>query len=185
MKKNVTSRLSEEQRKEIIETASRIAIEQYHKEADRDKKSIRDKRLHNTKLLMEKYRGFVVHSKSAVYDATQIDDDYDLASLLDMMGCGEGPRQLSITSIQESAARTRVLVHHIDQMIEFFRCRCEHSPKQEDARRYRIIDAMYISDKEKSPQQLADEENIDLSTVYKDIKIALRQLSALIFGYVD
>lgn len=185
MKKNSTTKLADEQRKEIIDMASRVAIEQYRKEADRMRKAAQDKRLYNTKLLMEKYRGFVIHSRSAVYDAAQIDGDFGLDALLDLMGCGEGTRQLSVSSVQESAARTRILVHHIDQMLGYYRYRCELSSKPEDARRYRVIKAMYIDEIEKSPQELADAETVDVSTIYKDLKAALRQLSALIFGYFD
>jgi len=186
MKRNTgISKLTDEQRREIAETASRVAIEQYHKEADRAKKAARDKRLHNTKLLMEKYRGFVIHSQSAVYDAAQIDDDCDLSTLLDLMGCGEGGGHFSVSSVRDSAARTRILVHHIDQMLEYYKFRCEKSPKPEDMRRFRVVHGLYIGEEEKTAQQLSQEENVDISTIYKDLKAALNQLSALIFGYFE
>lgn len=184
MKKNVgTSTLSREQKKEIVSLASQVAIEQFQKEKERSRKAAQDKRLHNTKLLMEKYRGFVIHSQSAVYDATQVDDDLDLAALLDLMGCGEGENHLLVESVQESAARTRTLVHHIDRMLGHFKQECESSCRPEDERRCRIICAMYIDEKKKTAQELADEECVDISTVYKDVKAAMKQLSALIFGY--
>ena len=181
-KSNDISKLTAEQRREIIGLASHIAIEQYRKEADKKRKELRDKRLHNTKLLLEKYRGFVIHSESAVYDASHIDDDYDLESLLDLMG---GGRDFQVASVQESAARTRILVHHIDRMLDYFKYRCEQSPKPEDARRYRVIKGLYIDDEEKTPQQLSDIEAVDISTIYKDSRTALRQLSALLFGYFE
>ena len=34
-------------------------------------------------------------------------------------------------------------------------------------------------------QDIAQEENVDISTIYKDHKLALRQLSALFFGYFE
>lgn len=179
------SKLTVEQRRDVTELASRVAIEQYRKENERQRNAVRDKRLYNTKLLMEKYRGFVIHSQSAVYDAAQIEGDLDLNSLLDLMGCRESEHQLSVESVQESAARTRVLVHHIDKMLDYYKYRCEHSQKPEDARRYRAINGIYIDEHEKTPQELADGETVDVSTIYKDVKTALRQLSALFFGYID
>lgn len=184
-KKAGTSSLSDTQRKEIIEMASRVAIEQYHKEADRAKREVRDKRLHNTEMLMEKYRGFVAHSQKAIFDASQVEDDLDLDTLLYLMDCGGKDKQLTVVSVQESAARTRTLVHHIDNMLDYFEHRCLKSNKPEDARRLRVIKALYIDDDEKSPQEIADIEQVDLSTVYRDKRAALRQLSALIFGYFD
>lgn len=186
-KSNTASKLTDEQRREIISMASQVAIEQYHKEAERTRRAARDKRFRNTKLLMEKYRGFVIHSQSAVFDAAQIDDDIGFDALLDIMGCGDGDRKLSVASVQESAARTRILVHHIDQMLEYYKFKCDHSPKPEEARRYRVIYYTYLVDEQeqKTFQMLADEENVDLSTIYKDHKAALQQLSALFFGYFE
>ena len=57
--------LSADQLKKITETASRVAIEEYHKEFDRSRQENRDKRLYNTRLLMEKYRGIRTPAKLA------------------------------------------------------------------------------------------------------------------------
>ena len=35
---------------------------------------------------------------------------------------------------------------------------------------------------QKTFQDIAEEENVDVSTIYRDHKMALRQLSALFFG---
>ena len=182
---NNETNLTADQMREVTELASRIAIEQYHKEAKKTKKEIRDRRLHNTKLLMENYRGFVNHSKLAVYKATQVKDDLDFHSLLVLMGCESDDKLPSVQSIQESAANTRIIVEHIDFMLDYYKERCESSFKAEDGRRYRVVYGTYISPTPKSAQQIADEELIDISTVYKDLKAGLRQLSALMFGYVD
>ncbi|MCI8602259.1 MAG: hypothetical protein HFE45_11850 [Oscillospiraceae bacterium] len=189
MKKKAETTITAEQRREIASIASQIAIEKYRKEAEQAKEERRDKRLHNTKLLMEKYRGFVIHSQSAVYDAAQVRDDFDLEELLDIMNHSSevGPRELAVVSVQESAAKTRILVHHIDRMLDYFKYCCEHSPKPEDARRYRVIYYSYIAEEseQKTFQQLAEEENVDISTIYKDHRAAIQQMSALIFGYID
>lgn len=184
-KKTGTSSLSETQRKEIIEMASRVAIEQYHKEADRTRKEVKDKRLHNTEMLMEKYRSFIIHSQNAVFNASQVENDLDLETLLSLMDCSGKNKQLTVDSVRESVARTRMLVDHINNMLEYFELRSMKSSKPEDARRFRVIKALYIDEVEKTPQEIADDENVDLSTVYRDKRAALRQLSALIFGYVD
>lgn len=187
MKNSTKTTLTAEQRKEIIGMASRVAIEQYQKAAEKAKQDARDKRLHNTKLLMEKYRSFVIHSETAIHEASQVEDDLDLDDLLELMDCGPGVKELAVTSIRESAARTRILVHHIDRMLDYFKYRCYHSSKPEDTRRYRIIYYSYIAEEseQKTFQELADDENVDISTIYRDHKSAITQLSALIFGYFE
>lgn len=179
--------LTAEQYREIIGMASHVAIEQYQKVVEQAKQNARDKRLHNTKLLMEKYRSFVIHSKTAVHEVVQVKDDFDLDELLEIMGCGTGNKELAVVSVRESVARTRILVHHIDRMLDYFKYRCDHSSKPEDARRYRIIYYSYLTEeaKQKTFQELAEDENVDVSTIYRDHKAALRQLSALIFGYFE
>lgn len=186
-KQSGSTTLTAEQRREIIGMASQVAIEQYQKAAERAKQNARDKRLHNTKLLMEKYRSFVIHSKTAVHEASQGEDDFDLDDLLELMDCGTGDKELAVTSVRESAARTRILVHHIDRMLDYFKYRCDHSSKPEDARRYRIVYYSYLAEEaeQKTFQELAENENVDISTIYRDHKAALRQLSALIFGYFE
>ena len=49
-------------------------------------------------------------------------------------------------------------------------------------RRYRVIMAMYIDDDKMTAQDIAEKENIEGRTVYKDITNAIKPLSALIFG---
>lgn len=183
-KASSTSRISEAQRQEIIETASRIAIEQYNKEAERARKAAKDKRLHNTELLMKNYRKFVIHSESAIYEASQVDNDLDLDTLLEIMDCW-GKKAPSVRSVQESVAKTRLLIHHVDTMLSCFETVCLKSQKPEDARKLRVINGLYLADVPKTPQEIAEEENVDPSTIYRDKRDALRQLSALIFGYLE
>lgn len=182
--KQPATSITAEQRKEIIGIASQVAIEKYEKVIEKHRKEAKDRRLHNTKLLLERYRAFVIHSESAVYDASQIDDDMDLDSLLDLMDCGH---KVVAESVQDSVARTRILVHHVNWMLDYFKYRCEHSSKPEDARRYRVIHQSYLveEDQQKTFQEIADEECVDVSTIYKDLRIAIQQLNALIFGYVE
>lgn len=178
--------LSDELQKEVIRLASQVAIKQFQRQSKIWKKEVMDRCLHNTELLMKNYRSFVVHSEMAVYDASQINDDIDLNDLLEMMGSRRGDNAASILSIQESAVRTRTLVVHIDRMLDYFKYRCEHSERPDDKRYWLIIYWRYVVEegKRKSFQELANEEGLGLSSIYKSHKEAIRQLSALFFGYI-
>lgn len=87
----------------------------------------------------------------------------------------------------KSAAFTSTVVHHVQRMLDFYKRCCDVSQKPEDSRRYRVIHYLYLAEPEerKSFQQIADQEMVDISTIYKDHKLALRQLSALFFGYFE
>ena len=70
-------------------------------------------------------------------------------------------------------------------MLEYYKFRCEHSKRAEEMRRYRTIYDLYIAPEPKTQQQIADEEHVDLSTVFRDQKVGISKLSALIFGWLD
>jgi len=184
-KKNKSVTLTKEQIGEITKIASQAAVEQYHREAERSRQERRDKRLYNTRLLMEKYRGMVVYSKDAVFEAGQVEDDYDLQSLLELMKEGDESYTLTVHSIKERVATVAVILHHVDKMLEFYKFRCERTGKQEIMRKYDTVKALYLDDEQKTVEDLADEFFVDVSTVYKYNRAALQDLSAMFFGYVD
>jgi len=182
---NIT--ISPEMLQEIIRVASETAIEKYQREAEKSRKAVRDKRLHNTKLLLQNYHCFVEHSKSAVYEASQLSEDDDFEELMEeLMSQTDGRVRVPVVrSIQESAAHTRIIVQHIDRMLECYKFICERAKRSEEMRRYRTIYSLYIADEPKNQQQIADEEQIDLSTVFRDQKAGISKLSALIFGWLE
>ena len=54
--KQQSTSITVEQRREIISIAAQVAIEKYLKSEETQRKEKRDRRLHNTKLLLERYR---------------------------------------------------------------------------------------------------------------------------------
>lgn len=173
--------------KAIAEAASEKAIEAYRKEVEVHREEAIDRRFHNTKLLLERFKGLEEHSKEAVRSASQVEDDPDLEELVELMKGYDNRYEASVPSIMKSAAYTSTLVHHVKRMLDFYKRCCDVSQKPEDSRRYRIIYSTYLAEPEdqKSFQDIAQEENVDISTIYKDHKLALRQLSALFFGYFE
>ena len=89
---------------------------------------------------------------------------------------------LYIESIKRSQRRTQIILDHIDEMLRYWLIDCQQSGKEEAMRRYRIIIGTYISEDPATAEDLAEQESIERRTVYKDIKAAMRPLSALIFG---
>ncbi len=87
-----------------------------------------------------------------------------------------------VESIKKSAARTQLVMAHIDKMLTVFAEVCNKSRKPEDSRQYRVIKARYIDTEEKTIDDIAEQECIDRNTVYRDIKAACETLSCLVFG---
>lgn len=161
------------------EAGAKAAMETLEKERQRDRKSRYDRRLRNTKLLLRNFRMFKEHCENAVFDAAQLDEN--AIDILDLMW-DHGDTDMMVESIKKSAQRTAIIMRHITDMLALYETYCYRSGKPEDARRYRVIDGLYISDRQKSALQLAMEEHVDQRTVYRDVEDATEKLSALIFG---
>lgn len=161
--------------------AARVAIEMWEKEKKKEVRNRVDRRLRNTKLLMDNYRSFVAHVRYAVFDSQSAYEESAIY-ILDMMDSSDGVDSVAIESIKRSTARTAVIVSHIDEMLKVYKLMCESSRKPEDLRRFRIISALYIDNDQLSILDIADAEHVDQRTVYRDRDIAFERLSALFFG---
>ena len=174
--------LSQEQ---VIKIAVRVGIEtalkQMEFERNKAQKRAKDNRLHNTKLLIQNFRLFKAHSEKSVYDAADCEESvFDILAMMSDKQFSKA--ETTVEAIKNSAVRTAVMVSHIEAMVETYSIWCERSCDEENKRRYRIIYALYFSDDAKTVEEIAAEESIDRSTVYRDIKKATEMLASLIFG---
>ena len=163
-----------------IQIGIKAAMDYLAEEREKSRKSRYDRRLHNTRLLLKNYRLFKKHAEGAIYNAKQVRESaIDILDGLDDTMLNDNAY---VEGIKKSQQRTIVILHHIEEMLNFYRISCEQSGKPEEMRRYRVIMAMYIDDQKITAQQIAENECIENRTIYKDITNAVKPLSALIFG---
>ncbi len=159
------------------------AADRLEEERKRERKGRYDRRLHNTRLLLKNYRALKHHALGAVYTGGKVNEIRENAiDILDSLDDERIDDRLYIDSIKRSQQRTEIIIEHIDEMLRYWKIDCEQSGKDEALRRYRIIYDTYIGDDQATAEELAQREHIEKRTVYKDIKAAMRPLSALIFG---
>lgn len=159
------------------------AADRLEEERKRERKGRYDRRLHNTRLLLKNYRALKHHALGAVYTGGKANEIRENAvDILDSLDDERIDDRLYIDSIKRSQQRTEIIIEHIDEMLRYWKIDCEQSGKEEALRRYRIIYDTYIGDDQVTAEELAQREHIEKRTVYKDIKAAMRPLSALIFG---
>lgn len=91
-------------------------------------------------------------------------------------------QELYVESIKKSAGRTKLIIEHIKKALADYEAYCKRSKREEDMRRYRTIRRLYIDDENWNAQDIAADELLDISTVYKDIKEATKCLTPRIFG---
>ena len=170
-----------------IAAGVKAATDRIEEERKKERKGRYDRRLHNTRLLLKNYRVLKHHALDAVHTGARAkevisENAVDILDDLESMGFRKVDDRLYIESIKRSQQRTRIIIEHIDEMLRYWRIDCEQSGREEALRRYRIVVDTYISDDQMTAEELAQREHIEKRTVYKDIKAAMRPLSALIFG---
>lgn len=180
-KKHKPRTLSLETIDAITKIASATAISEYEKVKAQNHQEQTDIRLRNTKLLMKNYRKFADYNSHAIYETAQICQACDNDALFSLAGISPTDK-FHVESIRNGVATTRIIVEHIDTMLDVYKSRCEKSPKAEKQRRWRVLQAMYLSSEELSPAEIADDEHISLSQFYEDINNACEDLTPLLFG---
>ena len=155
-------------------------------QSQKAKKERRDRRLHNTRLLLKNYRWLKVHADGAISTGKQAraatEERRSAAEILDDLDGIRYNDGLYIESIKKSQQRTAIIIAHIDKMLDYYKIDCENGGRPDELRRYRIVRALYIDPERKNAADVAEEENIERRTVYKDVNIAIGVLTTLIFG---
>lgn len=162
------------------EAGARAALEQAEKIRKEQAKHRGDRRLRNTRLLFKNYDLLKAHCENAIFDKDTLLED-DGACALDILdSIDDLDARVYIDAIRRSVSRTKIILAHIEQMIEVYRILCDSSQRPEEKRRWRIfytynIEKMKIKD-------IVEAEHIDRSTYYRDVAVTMKTLSALIFG---
>lgn len=144
----------------------------------KEQKEMKDRRLHNTKLLLRNYRVLKESCMKAVYKKLPRRSTEEVIDELMSMKASDG---VIVNSIKESAERTKIIVSHVDRMIDVYRVYCSKYGEKEK-RQYKIIKALYLTKEGTSVDELAKRFKVSKVTIYEDMKIAEERLSALFFG---
>lgn len=179
--KTLIERLSER----AASIGARAGIEAFERAKRVANRDLTDRRLRNVKLLLRNYRAFKDHVENAVAESSLEDINETALEILELMSDRASDGMVFVDSIKRSIARTRTIVEHIDVMLDLYKLYCERSTKPEEMRAYRCIFKLYL-DRETipvpTPDEVADQEGIDVRTLYRDIDRASERLAALIFG---
>jgi len=160
------------------EVGAKMALEVYAKEKEKERKARIDRRLRDTKRLMRSYREIKIHAGDAIASLSEVTQE-DFEFFKNLM---ENEDRIDVTAIVRSKARSAIMLTHIDAMLQAYQVICCNSKKPEDQRRYRVLESMCLVDNPPTVSEIAQRENIDVRTVYKDFDAACEKMSALLFG---
>jgi hypothetical protein len=156
------------------EVATQATIEYLNKVKLEEQRTKQDRRLHNTKLLLRNYRSFKVHCND-IREELSAEKETSVMEELEQ-------NEFAVEAIKRSKERTLAMVRFIDQMLQVYKTLCEQSDKLEDRRKHDTIYDLFISMNKKTYEQVAECQNRNVRTVYRDVNDAVKSLSVLVFG---
>ena len=165
------------------EVGAAAAVKAVERERAKFKKQQYDKRFHNTKLLLRHYRALNEHYHNAVFDVQTAEaSDEDFSDIMQAMNSTIADEELYVESIKQSCIRTKVIMAHVNKMLDIYQIMCERSHRPDDKRHWRVLEALYIAGAGTTAGAIAEKEHIDKRTVYKDIDVCIADLTTLLFG---
>lgn len=164
------------------EIGAQAAIQAIEAEQKRYRRMRYDRQFHNTKLLLQHYRSLNSHYLNAVWEEDDNGEYESFEEVMWLMNSRNYSDEVVVESIKQSSKKTRIIMRHVNRMLAEYREKCEQSSRQEDKRKWRVIRDLYIAEIRTAALEVAERENIDKRTVYKDVDTAVADLTILFFG---
>ena len=164
------------------EVGAKAAVKAVERERKAYRKRQYDWKYQNTKLLLRNYRRLNAYYQNAIFsieDAEEADESFE--DIMRSMG-RPADEEIFVESIQKNYLATRIIMTHVNKMLDCYQIMCERSNRQDDKRRWRVLEEMYLTENYTTAEQIARQEHIDKRTVYKDIDVCAADLTALFFG---
>lgn len=165
------------------EAAATAAAKAAERERKRLQRQQTDKRYHDTKLLIRKYRQLNEYYQNAVFDedgAEETDEDFE--EIMRSFGVSFRDEKITADSIKRNYLVTRVVMAHVNKMLDVFQNMCERSNRASDKRRWRILYGLHLAEVPVTAEELAQQENIGKRAVYDIVDRCIPDLSILFFG---
>lgn len=164
----------------ISKYAAERAIEAFNHQLEEQRAKAKDYRLKNTRLLVKKYRWLKSYAGNAVSELTQLLSEEEVI-FLESMGM-DNLESRKVESIKDRMVFTQTVLGHIDTMLELYKKKCLSSDRDDVRRRWRVLEAMYFTEDVGNADDVAETEHINTRTVFKDLNVAITDLSGLFFG---
>lgn len=179
-RRSMTAGQEELTREAVIKIATEATLKCLEKEKSKDTKVKRDKRLKNTRLLLENYTMLHDYSDNAVVSlktALEREAGESLSLLWAIEQC-DGDKL--IESLKRSVTLTKTIMSHVDEMLRVYKNYCDNSHDPEAKRRYRVLEYRYV--KNIPAAEICENEHISQATYYRDNQESIKVLQVLVFG---
>lgn len=165
---------------EAMKLGIREAIK-YIKETEYNKKNkMYDRRLRNTRLLLKSYRNLQFHKEMCINIKNSVAKE-NTSDILDDLDFEDNAEQY-IQSIARTKTRTKLMLDHMDKALRYYKNICVTDSRE---RKYNIIHYIYIDENNentKTYEEAAEQFNVSIKTISRDVREAIEDLAILFFG---
>ncbi|MFR7387925.1 MAG: hypothetical protein ACLUTU_02780 [Blautia faecis] len=177
--------LTEEELERLIKAAGREGakkgVEAYERRKEKDKEELADKVKNSSKTIIIHYRQLKKMKNTSVTGTDTVTDP-TLKEILDGILEQVRKEEFNLTSTNKNRIVTGMLLNHVDVQLENYKKECRKSKIQDIQRRYRVVERMFLQAEPVRAEDVAEEEQIDKSTVYRTLEKAYDDLAVLFFG---
>lgn len=153
----------------IAATSAKEAISAYEKKTRKERREVKKRNLRNTELLLKNYVKLKELCEETVQES--VPDDYPEFSL----------ESLTLESLSAYRAKTLKMMNHVDKMLVSYEWHCKKG-SVEERRRYKVLRLRYLMEDRLTVKEIVKLHAIDQSTVYRDTRQAIQDMSVLLFG---
>ena len=140
------------------------------KDRENERKQFKKRAYHNTRLLMRNYHKIKAHSKVVEEHVEEV------------QGTFWEHKWLNLDLLMQNKAKSVKLMKHVDVCLKAYEEMCKSSNKHEDKRKWQVINGKYLSEKLLTEETLAEKLHVNRSTITRDCKEGLEDLSLILFG---
>lgn len=180
----VAARTAVQESKQIdVAEIARLAVAEYEQAEVKKRKESEKRYIGYTRKALEGFRALkasIADEKSITIEETDYKRFEFLKDLMD-------PREIHATRKFEGEAKIRMenrfYVKKMERALSYVKREIEASGSEEMERKYRVVMAMYVDKKRLTPKEIAEKENINERTVYKDVTAICKVLSIYLYGF--
>lgn len=165
---------------QAAEVAGKTAIQVYIEQHDAQEKEKFDFYLFNTKLLLEQYRGIKEYIELRNEELQIEEEECNLEEL--MQDYIHGHMEQDAKEKLRRAKNTERQIAEIDMALSVYKRMCETSSNQDEIRKYRVIEMLYLNEEQKTFDEIAEECGIVTRTVARDRDEAVEKITCILFG---
>jgi len=160
-----------------IEIGTKTAVTEMRNNTIENIKKREDRRLHNTRMLLENYRILTLReNRNKIGKGKAIDILEDIEALMD------DKFESVLESVKRSEERTNAMIQYINETLNLYKIFAKSSKIPEDWRKFTVMYLSYISKARYTNEEIAVKLHLNVRSIQRDKTTAIQLFSRFLWG---